>query len=28
VLVCSNCHAELEGGVVKLPAQDRRPSSE
>jgi len=28
VLVCSNCHAELEGGVIELPAKDRRPSSE
>ena len=22
VLVCSNCHAELEGGLIELPAKD------
>jgi len=22
VLLCSNCHAELEGGVIELPAKD------
>jgi 5-methylcytosine-specific restriction endonuclease McrA len=28
VLLCSNCHAEVEGGVTELPAKDWRPSSE
>jgi hypothetical protein len=22
VLLCSNCHAEIEGGVIELPAKD------
>jgi hypothetical protein len=28
VLVCSNCHAEVEGGVIELPAKDQRLPSE
>lgn len=27
-LVCANCHAELEGGMTELPAQDPRRASE